>query len=49
MAIDDLHGTIKELQEKGVALIGAEQPVNGLVFIHPRATHGVLVQLKERE
>ncbi len=48
LAVGDLAGTVKALQEKGVALIGAERPVSGQVFIHPRATHGVLVQLVER-
>lgn len=47
MAVDDLPTTIKELQEKGVQLIGAERP-GGQVFIHPKAAHGLLVQLVQR-
>ena len=47
MAVDDLPSTIKELQEKGVQLIGAERP-GGQVFIHPKAAHGLLVQLVQR-
>lgn len=47
LAVDDLEQTLKELREKGVQLIGAERP-GGQVFIHPRSTHGVLVQLVEK-
>ena len=47
LAVDDMAQTVKELQEKGVQLIGADRP-GGQVFIHPRAAHGVLVQLVER-
>ena len=47
VSVDDLPGTIKSLQEKGVDLIGAERP-QGQVFIHPRSAHGVLVQLVQR-
>lgn len=47
VAVDDLPGTIKKLQENGAQLIGAERP-GGQVFIHPRSAHGVLVQLVER-
>lgn len=46
MAVDDLEATVKELGEKGVQLIGGGG--RGPAFIHPRATHGVLVQLVER-
>ena len=48
MSVDDLPGTIKALKEKGVQLIGADQP-GGQVFIHPRSAHGVLVQLVARD
>jgi methylmalonyl-CoA epimerase len=48
LAVDDLATTVKELQERGVTLIGAERPVSGQVFIHPRSTHGLLIQLVQR-
>lgn len=47
LAVDDMQQTVKDLQEKGVQLIGADRP-GGQVFIHPRSAHGVLVQLVER-
>ncbi len=47
MAVDDLEQTVKDLQQKGAQLIGADQP-GGQVFIHPRSAHGVLVQLVEK-
>ena len=49
MEVENLAKSIDELRERGVPLIGAEDPVNSLVFIHPRATHGVLIQLFEPE
>jgi methylmalonyl-CoA epimerase len=48
LAVEDLAGTVKDLQQKGVQLIGAERPVSGQVFIHPKGTHGILIQLVER-
>ncbi|MEE9279702.1 MAG: VOC family protein [Myxococcota bacterium] len=47
VAVDDLEQTIKDLREKGAQLIEADRP-GGQVFIHPRSTHGVLIQLVER-
>ena len=49
MEVENLAKAIEELEGRGVPLLGAEQSVNGLVFIHPRATHGVLIQLREPE
>ena len=46
-AVDNLEQTVKDLQQKGARLIGADRP-GGQVFIHPRSAHGVLVQLVER-
>lgn len=51
--VEDLETALKELKEKGVPLID-EQPRIGaggarIAFIHPKATHGVLVELCERE
>jgi len=47
LAVDDIEQTVKELKEKGVKLIGGDQP-GGQVFIHPRSAHGVLLQLTQR-
>ena len=44
MAVDDLDATVKDLQAKGVQLIGVGSPQ---VFIHPKSANGILVQLTE--
>lgn len=49
--VDDLDGWVKHLQENNVALID-ETPRRGahhtrIIFIHPRATGGILVELVE--
>jgi methylmalonyl-CoA epimerase len=46
MAVDDLDATVKDLQGKGVQLIGVGSPQ---VFIHPKSANGILVQLTERK
>src|SRR4030042_4641813 len=46
LAVDDLAATVKAMQEAGVQLIGVGSPQ---VFVHPKSTHGVLVQLTERK
>lgn len=42
MEVDDLDATVKELESKGVQLIGVGGPQ---VFIHPKSANGILVQL----
>jgi len=46
MAVDDLAATIKDLEAKGVQLIGVGSPQ---VFIHPKSANGILVQLTEQK
>jgi methylmalonyl-CoA epimerase len=46
LAVDDLAGTVKTMQEAGVQLMGVGGPQ---VFVHPKSAHGVLVQLTERK
>jgi len=46
MAVDDLDATIKDLEAKGVQLIGVGSPQ---VFIHPKSANGILVQLTEQK
>lgn len=49
--VDDIHQALAELKARGVRLIdeaprpGAEGAL--VAFIHPSATHGVLVELKQ--
>ena len=42
MEVDDLDATVKDLESKGVRLIGVGGPQ---VFIHPKSANGILVQL----
>jgi methylmalonyl-CoA/ethylmalonyl-CoA epimerase len=42
MEVDDLDATVKDLESKGVQLIGVGGPQ---VFIHPKSANGILVQL----
>jgi len=49
MEVADLAKTVDELSGRGVPLIGAEDPENNMVFIHPRATHGVLIEIRGPE
>ena len=49
LEVDDLQGMIIELKAKGIKMIN-ESPVPGengrlYAFIHPKAAHGVLVEL----
>ncbi|GAG36620.1 unnamed protein product [marine sediment metagenome] len=50
--VENIDNALKELQEKGVRLIDKE-PRKGaggarIAFIHPKETHGVLVELCEK-
>jgi methylmalonyl-CoA/ethylmalonyl-CoA epimerase len=50
--VEDIDEALKELKEKGVRLIDQE-PRKGaggarIAFIHPKETHGVLVELCEK-
>jgi methylmalonyl-CoA epimerase len=51
--VDDIEVALAELKAKGVQLID-ETPRNGaggsrIAFVHPKATHGVLLELCERK
>lgn len=46
MEVDDLDATVKDLESKGVKLIGVGGPQ---VFIHPKSANGILVQLTPRK
>ena len=51
LRVDDIDATLAELKEKGLRLIN-ETAVEGahgrVAFIHPKATHGLLIELLER-
>lgn len=50
--VEDVDTTLHELREKGASILD-EQPrpsADGrAIFLHPRGTHGVLIELVERE
>jgi len=51
LRVDDIHAAVAQLKARGAKLID-EQPRAGaegalIAFIHPAATHGVLVELKQ--
>ena len=51
LEVDDLEAAVKSLQSKDVRLIDAEpesRSRGGPVFIHPKSTHGVLIELLEK-
>lgn len=52
LAVDDIHAALAELKAKGVRLIDEtpRQGVHGLVaFVHPKAAHGVMIELLQRD
>ncbi|OIP97418.1 MAG: methylmalonyl-CoA epimerase [Syntrophobacteraceae bacterium CG2_30_61_12] len=51
--VDNVEAALEELKAKGIKLID-EKPRKGaggakIAFLHPKSTHGVLVELCERE
>ncbi len=46
-SVDDLDDTTAGFKAKGAAVIEAED-LDGIAFVHPKSTHGVLVQVTER-
>lgn len=49
--VENISNVIKELQAKGVKLINAEPEARSkgaLVFIHPKSSHGVMIELMEK-
>ena len=51
LAVDDLEAEAAAMRARGVRLIGdpgPDKPLPSLLFVHPRDTKGVLVQLVQR-
>ena len=50
--VDDIYTTIKELKENNIRVIGDKHSIGAegykVVFIHPRSTGGILVELAEK-
>ena len=52
LRVDNIDTALEELKKKGIKLID-ESPRNGvggtrIAFIHPKSTHGILIELVER-
>ena len=49
--VDDINAEIESLKAKGIEALGKPTPgAEGLsVFLHPKGTHGVLVELVQKE
>ena len=49
--VDDIVATLKELKEKGAALIDQEPRIGAggaqIAFVHPKGAHGVLTELRQ--
>jgi methylmalonyl-CoA epimerase len=49
--VDDINAEIRLLKDAGMEILGEPRPgAEGMsVFLHPRGTHGVLIELVEKE
>jgi methylmalonyl-CoA epimerase len=49
--VDDINSEVASLKAKGIEIISEPKPgAEGMsVFLHPRGTHGVLVELVEKK
>lgn len=49
--VDNINAELESLKTKGMEIIGEPKPgAEGMsVFLHPRGTHGILVELVEKE
>ncbi len=48
--VDSLKSSMESLKSKGARLIGEDNAAkSGIVFVHPKSTHGALIQLMEKK
>ena len=49
--VDDINAEVESLKVKGIDVLGEPRPgAEGMaVFLHPRGTHGILVELVEKK
>ena len=49
--VDDIHSEVTSLKAKGIEVLGKPKPgAEGMsVFLHPRGTHGILVEFVEKK
>jgi len=52
IAVDDLEGVLAHLKSKGAELLDETPRIGGgghrVAFVHPKTTHGILIELVER-
>lgn len=51
LAVDDIEAEAAAMRSRGVRLIGDPgpgKPISGMLFVHPRETKGVLMQIVQR-
>jgi methylmalonyl-CoA/ethylmalonyl-CoA epimerase len=52
LAVNDIEGTVAGMRERGARIVGAgiQRGAHGnrVAFIHPKSTHGVLIELVEK-
>ncbi len=53
IAVDDLEGVLANLKSKGAELLDETPRIGGgghrVAFVHPKTTHGILIELIERD
>jgi methylmalonyl-CoA epimerase len=53
IAVDDLEGVLAQLKSKGAELLDETPRIGGgghrVAFVHPKTTHGILIELIERD
>jgi methylmalonyl-CoA epimerase len=52
LEVDDIEGTLRRLEAQGVKLVDAHawrSPIGLVAFAHPKAFHGVSVELRQPE
>ena len=48
LAVDDFEKTVGDLTENGARVI-RQDDLDGIAFVHPKSTHGVLLQVMEKK
>ncbi|MBI4481640.1 MAG: methylmalonyl-CoA epimerase [Acidobacteria bacterium] len=52
LEVENIHEALKELQEKGVRLVDQQPRIGAdghlIAFLHPSASHGVLIELTQK-
>lgn len=48
LAVDDLNETVDALTTSGARVIQTDD-LDGIAFVHPKSTHGVLLQVMEKK